>query len=110
MRKKSPKIIKNFEVVKYVFKFCPGFIYFAILHIIASVVKSVSRVLLITNAINAVIQNQDVNTVYDLLKSILLFIIIIIVCSIINVVYDNYISPRYQLIYQKMFKDIYIQK
>ena len=101
MRKKSPKIIKNFEVVKYVFKFCPGFIYFAILHIIASVVKSVSRVLLITNAINAVIQNQDVNTVYDLLKSILLFIIIIIVCSIINVVYDNYISPRYQLIYQK---------
>lgn len=101
MRKKSPKIIKNFEVVKYVFKFCPGFIYFAILHIIASVVKSVSRVLLITNAINAVIQNQDVSTVYDLLKSILLFIIIIIVCSIINVVYDNYISPRYQLIYQK---------
>ena len=43
MSKPSKSFKTNFEVVKYVFKFCPGFIYFAILHIIASVLKSLSR-------------------------------------------------------------------
>lgn len=99
--RKPAKMKTNFEVVKYVFKFCPGFIYFAILHIISSVIKSLSRVLLITNAIEVVIQNQNINDIYALLDSILIYIIIIIICSIINVIYDNYISPRYQLIYQK---------
>ena len=101
MRKSSKSFKTNFEVVKYVFKFCPGFIYFAILHIIASVVKSLSRVLLITNAIQVVIENQNIDNIYVLLESILVYIIIIIVCSVINVIYDQYISPRYQLIYQK---------
>jgi len=100
MRKPS-KIKNNFEVVRYVFKFCPGFIYFAILHIIASIIKSLSRVLLITNAIKVVVEKQNIDNIYVLLDSILLYVIIIIVCSIINVLYDNYITPRYQLIYQK---------
>ena len=89
--RKPAKMKTNFEVVKYVFKFCPGFIYFAILHIISSVIKSLSRVLLITNAIEVVIQNQNINDIYALLDSILIYIIIIIICSIILPYSNKYI-------------------
>jgi len=99
---KKPSMIKyNYTVLKYVFKFCPSFIYFAILNVIASVTKTLSKVLLISEAINLVIKTQNINEIYKLLDSLLIYLIIIIVCSIITGLYDNYISPRYELTYQK---------
>ena len=100
--KNKPSVFKtNFVVLKYVFKFCPNFIYFAIIHIIASVVKSVSKVLLISKAIDLVVQNKQLYDIYELLYSLGIYTLVIIVCSLINVFYENYISSRYQLIYQK---------
>ena len=99
---KKPSMIKyNYTVLKYVFKFCPSFIYFAILNVIASVTKTLSKVLLISEAINLVIKTQNIDEIYKLLDSLLIYLIIIIVCSIITGLYDNYISPRYELTYQK---------
>lgn len=100
--KNKPSVFKtNFVVLKYVFKFCPNFIYFSIAHIIASVVKSVSKVLLISKAIDLVVQNKQLYDIYELLYSLGIYTLVIIVCSLINVFYENYISSRYQLIYQK---------
>ncbi len=100
--KNKPSVFKtNFTVVKYVFKFCPKFIYFALLHIIASVVKTVSKVLLISQAIDLVIKNKQLYDIYELLYSLAIYAVIILICSIINVFYENYICSRYQIIYQK---------
>lgn len=101
MKNNTSVIKKNLFVLKYVFKFCPKLIYFSILHMLASVVKSLSKVILITEAINLVIRTQDINDMYKLINSLLLYVFIIIGCSIVNVVYENYLQPRYQLIYQK---------
>lgn len=99
---KKPSMIKyNYTVLKYVFKFCPTFIYFAILNVIASVAKTVGKVLLISEAINVVIKSQNINDVYKLLDSLLIYLIVIVICSIITGLYDNYIAPRYELTYQK---------
>ena len=43
----------------------------------------------------------NINDIYKLLSSLLIYVIIIIVCSVIGGLYENYITPRYQLIYQK---------
>ena len=100
--KNKPSVFKtNFVVLKYVFKFCPKFIYFAIIHIIASVVKAVSKVLLISQAIDLVVKNKQLYDIYELLYSLGMYALVIIVCSLINVFYENYISSRYQIIYQK---------
>ena len=98
----KPSFIRtNFVVMKYVLKFCPKFILFAIVHIIASVAKTFSKVLLISKAIEVVIKTQSIDDVYKLLSSLLIYVIVIIVCSLINGFYENYISQRYQIIYQK---------
>lgn len=99
---KKPSMFKyNYVVLKYVFKFCPGFIYYSILNVIASVVKTMSKVLLISEAINVVIKTQNIDDIYKLFDSFLLYLLIIVICSIITGLYDNYITPRYQLKYQK---------
>ena len=77
---KKPSMIKyNYTVLKYVFKFCPTFIYFAILNVIASVAKTVGKVLLISEAINVVIKSQNINDVYKLLDSLLIYLIVIVI-------------------------------
>ena len=48
---KKKEIKYNYVVLKYVFKFCPGFIYYSLLNVIAVVVKTLSKVLLISEAI-----------------------------------------------------------
>ena len=64
--KNKPSVLKtNFTVLKYVFKFCPKFIYFSIAHIIASVVKAVSKVLLISQAIDLVVKNKQLYDIYE---------------------------------------------
>ena len=100
---KKPSMFKyNYVVLKYVFKFCPGFIYYSILNVIASVVKTMSNVLLISEAINVVIKTQNIDYIYKLFDSFLLYLLIIVICSIITGLYDNYITPRYQLKYQNL--------
>ena len=43
---KKPSMIKyNYVVLKYVFKFCPGFVIYAILNMVAEVVKTISKIL-----------------------------------------------------------------
>lgn len=103
MKNKSnmSSIRKNFLVLKYIFKFCPHLIYYAIVYVISRTVKSLSSVLLITNAINAVIKGGSESNIHALLSSILVYVIIIVVCSIINVVYNNYINPKYHFIFKK---------
>ena len=99
---KKPSMIKyNYVVLKYVFKFCPGFVIYAILNMVAEVVKTISKILLISEAINLVIKSQNINDVYKLLSSLFIYLIVIIVCSLLSGLYENYITPRYQLIYQK---------
>ena len=66
---KKPSMFKyNYVVLKYVFKFCPGFIYYSILNVIASVVKTMSKVLLISEAINVVIKTQNIDDIYKMLN------------------------------------------
>ena len=70
---KKPSMIKyNYVVLKYVFKFCPGFVIYAILNMVAEVVKTISKILLISEAINLVIKSQNINDVYNTTNNVLI--------------------------------------
>ena len=72
MNKETKKysIIKmNLIGLKYVFKFCPVLLVFAILKIIASTVMAIVEVDLISNAIKILMNGEDVNKLYTYLQN-----------------------------------------
>lgn len=102
------KTIKNnLYVLKFVFKFCPVMVIWAVLNIISSVVLAVSKVVLIKETINLVIQGEDINILF---KSIFIYLIIIVITSFFRMFYSFYINPRYRVIYTKKMQHFLFTK
>lgn len=93
------KTIKNnCAILKFVFKFCPKLVVSSIIYIMSNVTLAVSKVLIIQKAINLVINGASIE---KLINSLLYFILIIVITSIIKIIYNRYINPKYSLIYTK---------
>lgn len=102
------KAIKNnIAVLKYVLKFCPPVIIFAILNIIAAVVLVVSKINIIAEAIDLVVSGADINILFN---SLLVYLIIIIVTSFFRMFYAYYITTRYRTIYIKHMQQFLFRK
>lgn len=102
------KTIKNnAHVLKYVLRFCPPFVIFAFLYMVASVTLAVVKIKLIKDAINLVISSADIKILYD---SIITYIIIVAVTSFFKVFYTYYISPRYRTVFFKKMQQFMFRK
>ena len=102
MKNKSPKkqnaFVKNFKVLKLVFKFCPGLIPLAVIYIICAVLSSLARVYLIKEAITIVLSE---GTFEQLITSVVYILGFELVCIFGNVLYEDFFEPRYRNIYIK---------
>ena len=97
-------IIKNLKVVKYVFKFCPVFVISTVFNIIASTVATLARVYLVKEVMEiieyAIENNVDFVTSFDqVLKILLIYVGVLIVCRFITVFHSMYMDGKYSTIY-----------
>ena len=106
-RVKTSIIKMNLNVLKYVFKFCPVYVVFALLSVATSVVLALSEVNLIAKAISLVIDNSDINLLY---KSLIKYVIIIGACYIVKIFYTRFIMQRYRMIYRKKMQTFLFSK
>lgn len=102
------KTIKsNIAVLKFVYRFCPMMILFAIFYIIASVALSVSKIYLIYRAIDLVMSGAAIDLLFT---SLIQFIIIIVVASFFKIFYTYYINVRYRVIFIKKMQQFMFKK
>lgn len=102
------KTIKNnLYVLKYVIIFCPVMFVWALFQIASSVVIAVSKVELIKETINLVINGEDIKIIFN---AIALYLIIIVVTSLFRMFYTYYIYPRYRVIYTKKMQHFLFTK
>lgn len=102
------KTIKNnFTVLKYVYKYCPLMIIFAILYIIASTILAISKINIIAEAIDLVTSGADIKVLFAALKN---FLLIIIITSLFRIFYIDYIRTRYRMIYIKNMQQFLFAK
>lgn len=102
------KIIKNIiRVLGFVFRFCPVYIIASFFHIAASVVLSISKILIIKTAIDAVLINQGFA---PLLNSLVWYLVIVVITVFIRTLYNTYISPRYRAIFVKKMQNYMFAK
>lgn len=106
-RKKTSILKMNFIVLKFVFKFCPGLVVFALFNVIASVVVAVSEVNIIAKAINIVMETYDLDLLFN---SIVSYVIVILVCYIFKIFYNRFITVRYRVIYRKKMQTYLFNK
>ena len=106
-KNRSSIIGMNLSILKYVFKFCPILIVFAIFNIIASAVVAIGEVKIISDAIDAVINTADTSELY---KSILIYVIVVFVCYIFKTVYRRYILARCRIIFQMKMQTFLFRK
>ena len=93
---------KNFKIVGFVFRFCPGYKYFTILFIIASLLNSVSKVFLIQKAIELFVKESPFG---EFASAIAVYLIVILVTAFIRIFYRGYISGKYRLVYINKMRD-----
>ncbi|MFA6842947.1 MAG: ABC transporter ATP-binding protein [Bacilli bacterium] len=104
-KKKEAGIMKkNFIMLKYVYKFCPTLVIWALLKVVASAVIAVAEVKLIKDAIDNVINSGDISVLY---RALIIYAIVIVICYFFVSFYNRFIYPKYQLIYAKKM-NIYI--
>lgn len=100
-------IRNNITVLKFVFKFCPLIIFFALLHIAASVVLVISKIRIIAEAIELVVSGANIEILF---KSLLVYLIIIIITSLFRIFYSDYLTTRYRIIYMKNMQQFLFRK
>lgn len=106
-RIKTSIVKMNLSVLKFVFKFCPLYVIFAIISIASSVVVAISEVTIIAKAIELVVHNADLHMLYN---SLIKYVIIITVCYIFKILYGRYILPRYRMIYRMKMQTFLFSK
>lgn len=101
MKSKTPKLntfSKNFKVLRLVFRFCPQLLWLAVIYIICSVVASILKVYLISEAISYVLSG---GSFIGLITKVLYILIAEVICLFGNVLYEDFFEPRYRNIYVK---------
>ncbi|MFA7126891.1 MAG: ABC transporter ATP-binding protein [Bacilli bacterium] len=102
------KSIKNIkQVLDYVFRFCPLYVIASIFHIAASVVLSVSKILIIKRAIESVMNGEDIQLLFI---SLLWYLLVVAITIFIRTLYNAYISPRYRAVFVKKMQNFIFQK
>lgn len=106
-------LMKNFKVVKYVFKFCPMYVFFTILFIIANTIQVLAKVYLIEYIVevvsNAITKENPINDFNDVLISLAIYLGIIVVTTLVKSYYNTVLRGKYRFVYygamqQLMFK------
>jgi len=97
----------NLYVLKFVFKFCPLLVIFAILNIASSVLLAVLKVQLIKETIELVMAGEEISILY---KSVGLYLVLVLVTSFFKMFYTNYINPRYRIIFMKKMQHFLFSK
>ncbi len=106
--KSKQSIIKNNAIaLKYVCKFCPMLIVYSTFNVISKVVFSLSKVMLISKAIELVVKKIEF---IEILNTLAIYILVMIICTIINVIYDDYILIKYRYVYQKKMQRFIFSK
>lgn len=107
MKSKQSLIKNNAIALKYVFRFCPMLMVYSVINIISKVVLSLLKVMFISKAIELVINHVAFMTI---LESAIVYILIMVCCSILNVIYDDYILIKYRYVYQKKMQRFLFSK
>lgn len=110
MKSKTPKLnifSKNFKVLRLVFRFCPQLLWLAVIYIICSVVASVLKVYLISEAISYVLSG---GSFVGLVTKVLYILIAEVICLFGNVLYEDFFEPRYRNIYVKKIQTYLFKK
>lgn len=102
------KTIKNnIYVLKFVIKFVPIMIISSIFYIASSVVLAVMKINLIKEAISNVTKGEPIEVLY---KSLIVYVIVIMITSFFKTFYTYYINPRYRTIYIKKMQQFLFAK
>lgn len=109
MNKNTSLLTKNIYIFKYIFKFCKGIIPHLIIYVISSVAKSLVKVLFINKVLKMVLENNSLD-IKNIISELAIYLILLILCSVINVIYDNYTSVKYSKIYQMKIKRFLFSK
>jgi len=87
---------KNLRIIKYVFRFCPTYVFFSLIYIAANAVGSIAKIFLIKEIIDLVVNASDFGEVKS---AIILYLIVITGTTLVKVVYDNFLFNHYRTIY-----------
>ena len=104
---KSNFLIKNFKVLRLVFKFCPTLLFLSIIYIFCAVATSVLKVYLISTAITHVLEGNDF---VGLITKVVYILIVELICLFGHVLYEDYFEPRYRNIYVKKIQTYLFKK
>lgn len=107
-------LIKNFKVVKYVFKFCPWYIFFTILFIIANTIQVLAKVYLIEYVVevvsNAITKDDPFIDFKVILLSLGVYLGIIIVTTLIKSYYNTVLRGKYRFVYYGAIQQLMFRK
>lgn len=105
-------IKKNFQVVKYVFKFCPLYAVFTLFYIICNTISTLVKVYLIqelVGLVEGIIKSNEI--VYTkIIMCISIYILIVLICNIYTSIYASYIKGKYRIIFIKSMRMLMFRK
>ncbi len=105
-------IKKNFQVVKYVFKFCPLYALFTLFYIICNTISTLAKVYLIqelVGLVEGIIKSNEI--VYTkIIMCISIYILIVLICNIYTSIYASYIKGKYRIIFIKSMRMLMFRK
>ena len=107
-------LMKNFKVVKYVFKFCPWYIFFTILFIIVNTISVLAKVYLIEYVVDfvteAITKDNPFEDFNKIIISLSIYLGIIVITSLIKSYYNVIVKGKYRLVYYGAIQQIMFKK
>ena len=97
----------NIYMVKYVFKYCPNYIWFSILQIVSNLISSLSKLYVIEILIDSVLKGKDFIEIIKLLGT---YLVLILITSGYNTLYGAFISSHYQQVYNTKIQNLIYSK
>lgn len=97
----------NIYMVKYVFKYCPNYVWFSILLIISNLVSSLSKLYVIEMLIDLVLNGKDF---IEIIKLLGVYLILILITNGYNTIYWSFISTHYQQVYNTKIQNLVYSK
>lgn len=97
----------NIYMVKYVFKYCPNYVWFSIILIISNLVSSLSKLYVIEMLIDLVLNGKDF---IEIIKLLGVYLILILITNGYNTIYWSFISTHYQQVYNTKIQNLVYSK
>ncbi|MGD9604659.1 MAG: ABC transporter ATP-binding protein [Bacilli bacterium] len=88
--------LKNVQIVRYVFRFCPTYVIISLFYIIANALSAIFKIFLIREVIDLVVNEQNFQLV---MNELIIYMAIIFGTSLVKVAYDSYYFNHYRTIY-----------